>query len=414
MRMPELKSLTRERRLRNYSRIRKAELVALLQNNPPPAPRTRPPRPTRPPPPPPPTQTWEPIHDRKPRKPSPQEMDIFEQQEMSKSRLQVEGKLNKWYDWLINHVPKPIKDGASKAFKTFKDKVMGLYNRVTGSTGNETRIKEPKPFKPIELEQAFGGAYRSYRVNGRPKIDVDTFFDRIRKRLIELIERELKTRTSARIQTTAWIRFIRDISPRVLDEAHDEEGQERVELAFNSLMTSVYRGSEMDQIVDGMIANMEFQIENPALLLNSRFVFDEFLYLDVNFHQLNLTRGSSYLPLPDWLARKKAIVNPHNNDEECFKWSVIAAENAGMKDPQRVSNVRKFKNNYDWSGLEFPVSMKDIGKFETRNNISVNVLAVEGRDIYIHRKGRRMGREINLLMVSEDGIRHYTAIKSLS
>ena len=32
------------------------------------------------------------------------------------------------------------------------------YNRVTGSTGNKTRIKEPKPFKPIELEQAFEGA----------------------------------------------------------------------------------------------------------------------------------------------------------------------------------------------------------------------------------------------------------------
>ena len=169
----------------------------------------------------------------------------------------------------------------------------------------------------------------------------------------------------------------------------------------------------MDQIVDGMIANMKFQVENPALL-NSRFVFDEFLYLDVNFHQLNLTRGSSYLPLPDWLVRKKAIVNPHNDNEECFKWPVIAAENTGMKDPQCVSNLRKFTDNYDWSGLEFPVSIKDIGKFETRNNISVNVLEVEGRDIYIHRKGRRMGREINLLMVSEDGIRHYTAIKSLS
>ena len=78
-----------------------------------------------------------------------------------------------------------------------------------------------------------------------------------------------------------------------------------------------------------------------------------------------------------------------------------------MKDPQRVSNLRKFKDNYDWSGLEFPVSIKDIWKFETRNNISVKVLAVEGRDIYIHRKGRRMGREINLLMVSEDGINHY-------
>ena len=178
-------------------------------------------------------------------------------------------------------------------------------------------------------------------------------------------------------------------------------------------MMSVYRVSETDQTVDRMIANMKFQIENPGLL-NSRFVFNEFLYLDVNFHQLNITRGSSYLPLQDWLARKKAIVNPHNDDEECFKWSVITAEKVGMKDPQRVSNLRKLMDNYDWSGLELTVSIKDIGKFETRNNISVNVLAVEGRDIYIHRKGRRMDQEINLLIVSEDGINHYTAIKSLS
>ena len=70
---------------------------------------------------------------------------------------------------------------------------MGLNNRVTGSASKETRIKKPKPFKPIELDQAFGGAYRSYRVNGKPKMDVDTFFNRIRKELIELIERELKT-----------------------------------------------------------------------------------------------------------------------------------------------------------------------------------------------------------------------------
>ena len=229
------------------------------------------------------------------------------------------------------------------------------------------------------------------------------FFNRIRKELIELIKRELKARTSARIQSTAWIRFVRD----------EEEGQERVELAFNSLITSVYKGSEMDQIVDGMIANMKFQIENPALV-NSRFVLDEFLYLDVYFHQLNLMRGSSYFPLPDWLARKKVIVNPHNDNEECFNWSVIAAEDVGMKDPQRVSNLRKFMDNYHWSGLGFPVSIKDIGKFETRNNVSVNVLAVEGRDIYIHRKGRRMGQEINLLLISENRINHYTAIKSLS
>ena len=92
---------------------------------------------------------------------------------------------------------------------------MGFYNRVTGSTANQTQLKgsrsaEPEPFNPIELEQAFNGAYRSYRVNGRPKMDVDTFFNRIKKGLIELVKRELKTRTSARIQTTTWIRFARD------------------------------------------------------------------------------------------------------------------------------------------------------------------------------------------------------------
>ena len=107
---------------------------------------------------------------------------------------------------------------------------------------------------------------------------------------------------------TTWIRFIRE----------DEEGQERVELAFNSLMTSVHRGSNLFKIVNEMIVNMEFQIENPALL-NSRFVFDEVLHLDTNFYQLNLTRGSSYLPLPDWLVKKKVIINPHNENEECFK-----------------------------------------------------------------------------------------------
>ena len=67
------------------------------------------------------------------RQPSPQEMDIFGQQEMSKSRQVVTSKLNDWYDWLISHVPKTIKDGASRAFKTFKDKIMGFYNRVTGN-----------------------------------------------------------------------------------------------------------------------------------------------------------------------------------------------------------------------------------------------------------------------------------------
>ena len=250
---------------------------------------------------------------------------------------------------------------------------MGFYNRVTG---NQTQHKiegpggaplhgeprKPEPFNPIELEQAFNGGYRGYRIDGRPRMDVDTFFNQIRRELISLIARELMVLNSARAQMTTWIRFIKD--------------DDQVELAFNSRMTNVHRGSNLDQLVAGMIAHMKTQIENPALL-NSRFRFDEILFLNINFHQLNLTRGNSYLPLPNWIARKKAIINPQNDDEECFKWAVIAASKwMDIKfNPECVSNLRKFIDNNDWSGLEFPVSIKDISMFEIKNNISINVLA---------------------------------------
>ena len=126
-------------------------------------------------------------------------------------------------------------------------------------------------------------------------------------------------------------------------------------------------------------------------------------------------RGSSYLPLPKFIVNKKAVINPQNGDGECFKWAIIAAENVGMKDPQRVLNLRNFNDNYDWFELEFPVSIKDTGKFEVKNGISVNVLGLEGKDIYLHRNSDyKSDREINLLMISENGVHHYTVIKSLS
>ena len=47
------------------------------------------------------------------------------------------------------------------------------------------------------------------------------------------------------------------------------------------------------------------------------------------------------------------------------------------------------------------------------NDISVNVLSVENKDIYICRKGIRRDREINLMFISEGDRWHYTANRSL-
>ena len=84
-------------------------------------------------------------------------------------------------------------------------------------------------------------------------------------------------------------------------------------------MLEVFQGSNLDEVIDEVFAN-----QKPALE-NSRFVFDRVLFLAVNFHQFNLTQGSSYLPLPGWISHKKAVINPQNmEDEECFKWAVTA------------------------------------------------------------------------------------------
>ena len=198
-------------------------------------------------------------------------------------------------------------------------------------------------------------------------MDPDTFLNKIRRSLIDLIRNETRGRY-IRAQTSMWIRFRKD--------------EDLVDLIFNSLMTNIYNLNDMEGIVLEMINNMKYQIENPALL-NSRFIFEKVLYMDINIHQLNLTRGSSYLPLPDWLARKKAIINPKNEDQECFKWDVITSlEFQNIEShPEGISNLTKFSNKYDWSGLGFPVSFTDVTKFKFRNQISINLLAIEDKEI---------------------------------
>ena len=244
MRVVDLKALMKERGLRGYSKLRKAELIALLQNNSPalcnrptPGPQTRPPRPTSSPPPPliddRPSVRFRSDRPRQPellrqlgkRQPSSREMDVFEQQEMSKNRPQVTSKLNDWRDWLVNHVPKTIKDKASRAFKTFKDKIMGLFK------GDNEREDQTLPSSNLGLDLG-----------------------------------------SARVQTTTWIRFKRALE--------DDFGFDRVELPFNSRMTEIFQGSDLNEIVNEMFAHMVMQIRNPALR-NSRFVFNEVLFLDV-------------------------------------------------------------------------------------------------------------------------------------
>ena len=84
------------------------------------------------------------------------------------------------------------------------------------------------------------------------------------------------------------------------------------------------------------------------------------------------------------------------------------------RDPQRISKLKRSEDDFDWTGIGFPVSFRDIKKFESRNQISINILAEESKQIYICRKGGDYDRIVNLMLITENNIKHYVAIKSLS
>ena len=133
---------------------------------------------------------------------------------------------------------------------------------------------------PKELEGAFSGAYRHYRIDGIEGkghvLDVDTFFARTRKFLIDLLNKETTNR-AVRSQATTWIRFVRD-------------EVEQVSLAFNSRMMTVYSLNNKNEIVTAMIEHMAQQIENPAPR-NSKFVFDRVLHMHIGFSLVELNEG---------------------------------------------------------------------------------------------------------------------------
>ena len=100
---------------------------------------------------------------------------------------------------------------------------------------------------------------------------------------------------------------------------------------------------------------------------------------------------------------------------ECFKWAVITAMKWRDIDnhPERISKLRRYEDDFDWSEIKFPASFRDIKRFQSRNEITINILALEHKKIYICRKGREYNRVANLMLIMDHNNKHYVAIKSL-
>ena len=142
----------------------------------------------------------------------------------------------------------------------------------------------------------------------------------------------------------------------------------------------------------------------------------------VDNHYLNIVqyepmKGSSYIELPQELNNpKKGLINLKNNDNECFRWCHIRYLNPQDKYPQRIKKIDKeYINQLDYSGIEFPVTVKQYNKIEKQNEININVFGYENKQPYpIYISKEKYEKHFELLLITEDDNKHYVLIKDFN
>ena len=112
----------------------------------------------------------------------------------------------------------------------------------------------------------------------------------------------------------------------------------------------------------------------------SDMVYDSVDALYYNLNKVSLSSCGSYIDSPKWLKNKKVTINPQNEkDDRCFQHAVTVALNYEKikKDPQRISNIKPFIDQYNWKEIDFPSHSKDWKKFESSNKtVALNILYV--------------------------------------
>ena len=75
------------------------------------------------------------------------------------------------------------------------------------------------------------------------------------------------------------------------------------------------------------------------------------------------------------------------------------------------------ENTLNMEGIDYPLSLKDLNKFEKQNpSISITVLGYERKRVYPLRNSANTGRDYDviLMLIEEGGVKHYCLVKDLS
>ena len=175
-----------------------------------------------------------------------------------------------------------------------------------------------------------------------------------------------------------------------------------------------YDKEEIKEIFDEFIEIIKGEIENWSEM-GSGWEFEKITIAYVNVAHYQPLRGGTYLPLPANLAKKKAIINVQNRDNECLKWALRAAlfPPKDGKNPQRPSKY-PVNDGINYRGIDFPTPVKQIDKLEAQNrNLAINVFGWKNNSVDLHRVSKK---EVNVprILIESGMTQNYCYVKRVS
>ena len=316
----------------------------------------------------------------------------------------VKSVINRFTGWLLNYIPEPIKNAVNEREENLKERVNSIFRRreEVGQPIEDVNSPEEDHLTPREYKTAIKGYFKTFRVNGVDGMDEKTFMNNVKPRVINLI----KSKGSIKVKLILTVRFTKE---------NPATGKIDINVySFASKMEIVTESTDLPVLYDHMV-DVIFELIQNFQNRGSGWQFDRVEHLDININPYNPLSASSYIELPGNLAEKKAIINVKNeNDNECFKWAVTSAVFPAEKNAERLSKqMREDSEKFDWTGIEFPVSLKQIDKFENQNNYAINVFGYE-RVVYPLRISKKKEQVIKLLLIANEETNHFCWIKNMS
>ena len=170
-------------------------------------------------------------------------------------------------------------------------------------------------------------------------------------------------------------------------------------------------GDDTNEIIkllfESFLQRFEENLQNKIRGLE--FEFDGINFFYYSFNKTSTYRGGTYIDSPKWLKDKKSTINPKNNDDKCFQYTLALNLDNIDSHPERISKIKPLINQYNWKDIDFPPTNKDWRKLELNNDIALNILYIPHLTSNL-----TCNKQIILLMITDGEKWHYSVVKNLS